>query len=244
MIEQMQFNPQLVEVANRISAVYFFGAGCSRPELQDKVQGALEQFFQQADCQVDHDLAAAAYATYDGRPAISCILGTGSNACRFDGKSVYSEVPSLAFILGDEGSGSYFGKKLLAAYFYKQLPTEIAEDLKKEYPHMTVDAIVEQVYQNSHANVFLASFMPFIHRWKSSDLVQAWLRSGFQHFLDNQVLCYEGVKDLPIHFVGSVAKYFQEELEQVLNENDLKLGRIMKKPAHALATFVLDQHSD
>lgn len=242
MVEQMQLNPQLVEVAQRVSSIYFFGAGCSREDLQQKVHRALNGFFGQAQIRVDHDLTAAAYATYDGRTAVSCILGTGSNACRFDGKSVYSEVPSLAFILGDEGSGSYFGKKLLAAYFYKQLPDEISEDLRSEYPGISVEEIVEKIYQNKHANVYLASFMPFIHRWKSTELVQKWLKEGFQHFLDNQVLCYKGVRDMPIHFVGSVAKFFESELEITLEKNGLQLGQIVKQPAHALASFVLKHH--
>ena len=107
---------------------------------------------------------------------------------------------------------------------------------------MNIDSIIKQVYQNAHANVFLASFMPFIHRWKSAELIQAWLRAGFQHFLDNQVLCYNGVKDLPIHFVGSVAKYFETELWDVLQANELQPGQIVKKPAKSLAHFILDRH--
>src|SRR6056297_98314 len=242
MIEQMRFNPQLVEVAHRVSSIYFFGAGCSREDLQQKVHRALNGFFSQAQIRVDHDLTAAAYATYNGKTAISCILGTGSNACRFNGNTVYSEVPSLAFILGDEGSGSYFGKQLLAAFFYKQLPKQISDDLRTEYPGISVDKIVKKVYQTTHANVYLASFMPFIYRWKSSDLIQGWLRKGFQHFLDNQVLCYQGVQEMPINFVGSVAKFFEAELEATLVKNNLEMGQIVKQPAHALARFVLEQH--
>jgi len=242
MVEQLQLNPQLVEIAQRVSSVYFFGAGCSRDDLQKKVHRALKAFFQQAQIEVDHDLTAAAYATYDGSIAVSCILGTGSNACRFDGKTVYSEVPSLAFILGDEGSGSYFGKMLLAAYFYKQLPDPVKADFEREYPEFTMDVLIEKVYRNTHANVYLASFMPFIHRWKSLELIQGWLSHGFQHFLDNQVLCYENIQQMKIHFVGSVAKFFQEELEQTLEKNELELGQIVRNPAHALANFVLERH--
>lgn len=242
MVEQMQLNPQLVEVAQRVSSIYFFGAGCSAPNLKNQVSRSLSKLFTNAEIEVDHDLTAAAYATYQGEPCLSCILGTGSNACFFDGNEVYEEMPSLAFILGDEGSGAYFGKKLLAAYFYKQLPDEISEDLRSEYPGISVEEIVEKIYQNKHANVYLASFMPFIHRWKSTELVQKWLKEGFQHFLDNQVLCYEGVRDMPIHFVGSVAKFFESELEVTLEKNGLQLGQIVKQPAHALASFVLKHH--
>ncbi|NBC02603.1 MAG: hypothetical protein GVY20_02760 [Bacteroidetes bacterium] len=242
MVEQLQLNPQLVEVAQRISSVYFFGAGCSMEDLKAKVNRALNAFFLQAQNKVDHDLTAAAYATYDGRTALSCILGTGSNACRFDGKTVYSEVPSLAFILGDEGSGSYFGKKLLAAYFYKQLPDKVKDDFDRTYPEFNMDILIQKVYRNTHANVYLASFMPFVYRWKSMDFIQDWLQDGFKHFLDNQVLCYDNVHNMPIHFVGSVAKLFQPELEKSLEERQLSLGQIVKKPAHALANFVLERH--
>ena len=126
-------HPNLSHIAGEITEVYYYGAGCSTPDMVAIVKAALKSVFVNAKINVDHDLTASAYATYDGRPAIACILGTGSNACYFDGESVTQVVPSLAYILGDEGSGSYYGKKVLAAYLYKQLPDHLQQAFVEEY---------------------------------------------------------------------------------------------------------------
>src|SRR6056297_1436383 len=240
MIEQMRFNPQLVEVAKRVRAVYFFGAGCSTPNLKNQVSRSLSKLFTNAEIEVDHDLTAAAYATYQGEPCVSCILGTGSNACFFDGNEVYEEMPSLAFILGDEGSGAYFGKKLLTAYFYRQLPEDMAADFKERYPELTSSTLVEKVYRSERANVFLAGFMRFVVKYKERSVVKKWISEGFDLFLKNQVICYSEAETVPVHFVGSVAKVLESELKQSLMKYDLRLGQIIAKPAEHLAKYVLD----
>lgn len=240
MVEQMQLNPQLVEVAQRVRAVYFFGAGCSAPNLKNQVSRSLSKLFTNAEIEVDHDLTAAAYSTYQGEPCLSCILGTGSNACFFDGNEVYEEMPSLAFILGDEGSGAYFGKKLLTAYFYRQLPEDMAADFKERYPELTASTLVEKVYRSERANVFLAGFMRFVVEYKERSIVKNWISEGFDLFLKNQVICYSEAGKVPVHFVGSVAKVLESELKQSLMKYDLRLGQIIAKPAEHLAKYVLD----
>lgn len=240
MVEQMRLNPDLVEVAHRVRAVYFFGAGCSAPNLKNQVSRSLSKLFTNADIQVDHDLTAAAYATYQGEPCLSCILGTGSNACYFDGRDIHEEMPSLAFILGDEGSGSYFGKKLLTAYFYRQLPEDMAADFQEDYPDLTARTLVEKVYRSERANVFLAGFMRFVVKYKEQSIVKDWISEGFDLFLKNQVICYPQARQVPIHFVGSIAKVLESELKQSLMKYDLQLGQVIAKPAEHLAKYVLD----
>lgn len=240
MVEQMQLNPQLVEVAQRVSSIYFFGAGCSAPNLKAQVSRPLSKLFTNAEIQVDHDLTAAAYATYQGAPCLSCILGTGSNACYFDGHEVYEEMPSLAFILGDEGSGSYFGKKLLTAYFYRQLPEDMAADFKESYPELTARTLVEKVYRSERANVFLAGFMRFVVKYRDENIVKNWISEGFDLFLKNQVICYSQAREVPIHFVGSIAKILESNLKQSLMKYELHLGQVIAKPAESLAEYVLE----
>src|SRR5690606_17201607 len=123
---EMVKNEELRVISDKITRVYFYGAGCSADFLKEIVRNGFKNFFSKADILVDHDLLAACYAVYRGTPAIVCILGTGSNACYFDGKDLKEATPSLAYILGDEGSGSYMGKKLLHAYFSKKMPQYIA----------------------------------------------------------------------------------------------------------------------
>ena len=110
---------QLINIKDEVTEVYFYGAGCSSPELNEIVEKGLAQIFPAASILVEHDLLACAYATYQGAPAISCIVGTGSNSCFFDGQNLLEEVPALGYILGDEGSGSYFGKQLLSSFLQR-----------------------------------------------------------------------------------------------------------------------------
>ena len=107
-------NRELELISKDVKEVFFYGAGCSSPELNKVVHKAFQKVFTKANVVIDHDLLACALATYEGEPSISCILGTGSNSCLFDGENLTEAVPALGYILGDEGSGSYYGKKLLS----------------------------------------------------------------------------------------------------------------------------------
>ncbi|MGB1647045.1 MAG: ATPase, partial [Crocinitomicaceae bacterium] len=149
-------HPDLILLADQIEHIYFYGAGCSSKKLNKIVENGLSTVFPSAKILVDHDLLACAYATYDGEPGISCILGTGSNSCFFDGKNLVEEVPALGYVLGDEGSGSYFGKYLLSSYLYKRLTEEINDAFEKKY-NLSNATIVDKVYKECNANVYIAS---------------------------------------------------------------------------------------
>jgi N-acetylglucosamine kinase-like BadF-type ATPase len=231
--------PDLKELKDEATHIYFFGAGCSAPYLKEIVKEGVSEVFKKASIQVDHDLAAAAYATYNGTPAISCIIGTGSNSCYFDGQNIREEVPSLAYILGDEGSGSFLGKKVLAAYFYKQLPRDLHLAFEKEFPKLDKDRMTEKVYKSPRPNVFLASFTPFVLKHRDNKMVKDWIEEGFRLFIKNQVLCFPEARKVPIHFVGSIAKILEKSLERCLSEKGLELGNIIARPAKHLGRYVL-----
>lgn len=236
---EMKANSQAMKVAEIIDRVYFYGAGSSSPELCEVIAEGLSRVFQKARIHVGHDLDGAAYSTHTGEPAVTCILGTGSNSCMFDGFNVTEEVPALAYILGDEGSGSWFGKKLLSSFLYNKLPQAIREDFIEQYG-LDKMSITKRVYQEPNANVFLASFMTFIGRHKSHPLVQSWLDEGFKAFLDVHVACFEEAPRMPIHFVGSVAYHFQDALNKACNDRGYRVGNIIKKPIDGLAKYHVD----
>ncbi|HKL39936.1 MAG TPA: hypothetical protein VJ894_04615, partial [Cryomorphaceae bacterium] len=183
---ELRDNEQLMQVANEVKALFFYGAGCSSTELKRTAEQGLSRVFPNAEIYVDHDLVAAAFAVYEDDPCIACILGTGSNSCHFDGDIVREEVPALAYILGDEGSGSYFGKQLLSDFLYKRLPQNIHEGLVDKFG-LTKDIVVDRVYMKPHANVYLASFMKFITGFKSEPYIQDILSEGIGKFLDIHV---------------------------------------------------------
>jgi glucosamine kinase len=222
----------------RIEKVFFYGAGCSAPHLNKIIQDSLEFFFQSATVEVDHDLVGAAYSTFTGQPAIACILGTGSNSCYFDGKKIEEEVPSLAYILGDEGSGSYFGKQMLQDYFYKRLPAALSEPFKKEF-EPTKDKVIQAVYNEPFANVYLASYMHFVSSFKEHPYINKMLLEGFSKFLEIHVECFKKAKELPINFVGSVAHYNEDILREAAESKNLNINKIDKKPISGLIDYHL-----
>lgn len=231
----------LREISGDISQVFYYGAGCSSPELNAVVERALAMVFPNSENKVAHDLAACAYATYGGQPAIACILGTGSNSCAIDESGRISEaVPSLAYILGDEGSGSYYGKKLLAAFLYGKLPEDIHNDFVDQYG-LDKDTIFEHVYQKPHANVYLASFMRFISNHKDDPFFREMVEKGMREFMAVHVCSFVHFREVKVHFIGSISYFFERELRAAAESLDITVGKIVRKPIDGLVQYHIDQ---
>jgi N-acetylglucosamine kinase-like BadF-type ATPase len=241
-LTHLRGNQDLSQVASKATAVYFYGAGCSSPDRNEVILTALMQFFRNAHCEVNHDLNASAFATWDGNPAITCIIGTGSNSCYYDGVSVSERVPALGYILGDEGSGSYFGKKLIADYLYKRLPKELQDAFFEQYK-LQKEEIFQQVYNTNKANVFLASFMRFIVPHKEHSYIREMVHEGLSTFAEIHICCYPNFREVPVHFVGSVAFYFTEILQEVAAEKGFRLGKIDKNPGMSLLKYHLTKEA-
>jgi glucosamine kinase len=236
---KMTESSEAMGIASDVDRVYFYGAGSSSEALCQVISNGLKEVFTSAEIHVGHDLDGAAYSTYSGEPAITCIIGTGSNSCYFDGKVTREEVPALAYILGDEASGSWFGKKLLALHLYHKLDPIVEEDFQVTF-NFGKDDIVNRVYQESDANVFLASFMTFLGRHQEEPQIISLLEEGFQAFVDVHIKCYDGYKDCPVHFVGSVAYHFQSVLRNVCAREGIEVGQIIKRPIDGLSKYHLD----
>lgn len=233
---ELKKHEDILSLASQIEGVYFYGAGCSSPQMNALVAEGLGRVFTNASILVEHDLLACAYATYRGVPVISCIIGTGSNSCYFDGENLSEEVPALGYILGDEGSGSYFGKQLLASFLYNKLSPEIENDFISTYG-LDKDAIVFKVYREPNANVFIASFMPFIHKHKSDPYIQSMLVEGFKRFFDIHVTCYPNYIHSEINFVGSISSLFEKELQEAAASFGVSIGAIIKRPIDCLVNY-------
>jgi|688.fasta_scaffold391305_2 glucosamine kinase len=231
-------NKELFSFSEKVKLLFLYSAGCSSRDLKSVVERGLKSCFPKANIYVDHDLVAAAFATYSGSPGISCILGTGSNSCYFDGDIVKEQVPALGYILGDEGSGSYYGKQILAAFLYKQLPAELHHALESKYK-LNKDMIFENVYMKPHANVYLASFMPVITEFKHLSYVRDMVYKGMIHFMKNHVICFRGYQKYPVHFIGSIAYLFEDVLRDAAAELDVQVGNIIQKPIYGLVDYHL-----
>lgn len=229
---------EIKELGAQVSQVFFFGAGCSSAELNQKVVNGLAPHFPNAKINVDHDLMACAYATYNGEPEISCILGTGSNTVFFDGNSITKGVSGLGYILGDEGSASYIGKKVLAAYLYETMPSEFIHDFDETYK-LTRDQIRERVYEHPHANVFIGSFAPFANKHISDPFFEEIVYDGFRSFFEVQVKYFPQAMHVPVNFVGSIAYHFQPTLEQAAVDAGLKMGKVVRRPIDGLLRYYM-----
>jgi len=229
-------NQPLAAYADKISSVYFYGAGSSTPTMQEIVQNGLKRVFKKAEIVVDHDMVGCAYSTYDGEDCVSCILGTGSNSCGFNGKEIWESVPSLAYILGDEASGSWYGKILLREYFYKKLPEDLNASFEQTYS-ITKDELINKVYREPNANVYLASFTRFIGQHAHHPHVINFVTKGMVEFIDIHVKSFDNWQNMPVHFVGSVSHYFKHCLEAAAKETGMRLGQVIKKPIDGLVTY-------
>ncbi|MGB0805875.1 MAG: ATPase [Salibacteraceae bacterium] len=234
------------EVANckdQITQVWFYGAGCSTNELKQVVKNALDQIFQKSKNSVGHDLEAAAYALYEKKPIIVGILGTGSNCCVFDGKTISLATPSLGYVLGDEGSASFIGKQLVADFLYGNMPNELMTEFKNTYKQ-TKDDVVKAVYHKPNANVYLASFAPFADKHISHSYMANIVSIAFNNFIDTHVSKFPNSHQMPVSFVGSVAKSFEHILKDCLNRKGYKFGQILAKPIDNLVNYHAEKFRD
>lgn len=221
-----------------VDEVYFYGAGCSDEKRCQIMHNGLRSIFPNANIHVEHDLLAAARAACGRDPGIACILGTGSNSCAYDGTRIIDNVPSLGYLVGDEGSGCHLGKSLLKAYYYREMPEDLAKEFKDELA-FDKTAVFDQIYGDK-PNVYMASLSEFITRRQDQPFARSLASECFREFLQRHVLKYDSHLELPIHFVGSIAFLYREILQEVLDSMGLQFGKVVRKPISELVAFHLD----
>jgi len=221
---------------HEIDELYFYGAGCSLDEKKRIISAAISEVFQDSTFDIQDDLLGAARALCGDEPGIACILGTGSNSCLYDGTQVVDNIPSLGFILGDEGSGGYIGKQLIHAYFYRDMPAELKLDMEKTY---TMDRrfILDGIYHKPQSNRFVASFTNFTSVHKSHPFIQNLVKNAFDVFLNSNIFKYENYKEIPIGFIGSVAFNHQDIMKDLLESYGLRVSRFIKNPMETLIDY-------
>lgn len=218
---------------HNITEIHFYGAGCL-PQPAMKIINILKEIFPEATVEAETDLTGAARALCGNKPGIACILGTGSNSCMYDGEKITANVSPLGYILGDEGSGAYLGKRFISDCLKDQLPEYLKAGLLEEY-NLTAANILNKVYREPQANRFLASVTPYIYKVKKDTNVKTFLSKCFTDFFRRNIMGYDTT--LEISFAGSVAWYFQEEIKETAISLGLKTGRFMKEPIWGLKDF-------
>lgn len=233
-------NETIMPYAEKVKEIYFYGAGCSSPDKREIVSNGLSKIFNNAFIAIDHDMLGCVYATCGSEEGINCILGTGSNICYFDGKKIHTGLHGLGYVLGDEGSGTFFGKKVLLSYLYKKMPSDLSAAFKKSFK-TEKDEVICNVYQKPSPNIYLAGFSKFMAEHRDHPFIINMLKEGFQEFIDTNIKDYPNYKNVPIHFVGSIAFYYKDFLIEALESNGITVGKILQKPITDLFNFILQK---
>lgn len=227
--------PELTEFS--IEKIFFYGSGCSNPDRKDKLRRILNEEIQPSgEIEVEHDLLAAARALCFHDKGIACILGTGSNSCKFNGKTIELNIGGHGFVLGDEGSGVHLGKLLLNAYLNQSLESDMMEVLNDQFGLDKV-SVYNAVYQKENPHKFLSSFAKYVHQHKDRPAIKQIIQRAFNGFIETHLLHYPKHTEYPIHFVGSIAHHFKGELEIALEKYEMKIGKVTNEPINELIEY-------
>ena len=233
LIDRIQSNEELASISDKVKQLDFYGAGCGTKSPVELLKKVLNNLFPNTKISVNEDMVAAVYAASTD-PGIVCILGTGSNSCYYDGNKVHMSMESLGYILMDEASGNYFGKRLIRDYFYKRMPIKLAMEFEKKF-NLDADFIKMSLYKNPNPNRYLASFAEFIF---TSEEVNGYfyklISEGVTKFLECRVLCFKEAQTVPIHFIGSIAHFSEDIIRDCMEPYHLELGNIIRRPIDGL----------
>ncbi len=226
--------------ADAVNEIHYYGTGCSSDENKNIIQQALQNNFKNAVIDVNHDMLGAARALCGHDAGIAAILGTGSNSCYYDGKEVLENVPSLGFVIGDDGSGAHLGKTFLKHYFEEELPKELHEMFFGTY-QLTREKFLDDHYGKPYQNRYFASFVPFLLRHHNHPFISDIIHRCFRDFFQYQVCKYSRHQEVPCNFTGSIAFYFSDILKYAAKEKGITVGRIIETPIAGLTLFHLGE---
>ena len=236
-VERLNDRFDILQNKNTATHLFFYGAGCGTERMKTSLSRIFQDYFPNAIVVVEEDTYAAVYATTPkGEAAIVSILGTGSNCSFFDGKVLHQKVQSLGYIVMDDCSGNVFGKELIRKYYFNKMPKELAADFEKEY-NLDADFIKNKLYKEPNPNAYLATFAKFLIKHKETEFCQKIIKKGMKSFVKNYIQQYDNCKEVPIHFVGSIAFYLKEELQVTFDKYELKLGNVLRRPIDGLIAY-------
>ena len=220
-----------------VSHLYFYGAGCGTDRMKTFLAKVFKDYFPNAKIAVHEDTYAAVYATTPkNEKAVVCILGTGSNCSYFDGKILHQKVQSLGYIAMDDCSGNRFGRHLLRGYYFNKMPKDLAKEFEEEY-NVDPDHVKQNLYKEPNPNAYLATFAKFLIKHKDNPFCKKYITEEMESFVENYIKQYKESTEVTIHFIGSIAFYLKDELQEVMNKHKLKLGNVLRRPIDGLIQY-------
>lgn len=231
-----QLSATLDTQIKNIESIHFYCSGATE-QSSEKIKRSFNQINSAIqEIEIQSDIVAVAHALCKSEAGIACILGTGSNSCLYDGNTVISNIGGYGFILGDDGSGAVLGKQLMIDFLHQRMPNNIYKKLKESFK-LHPDLVLERVYRAPFPNRFLAGFAPFLLENVDNGYIQSLIRAEFRLFFKRKVLCYPNYDKYIVHFVGSIAYYFEMLLRQVGKEFGIEIGHIAKDPMKGLIEY-------
>ncbi|WP_299555068.1 N-acetylglucosamine kinase [Seonamhaeicola sp.] len=222
-----------------VRTVLFYGAGCGSTASKAFILKALTEFFPRASVLVEEDLMAAVHGT-TSIPGVVCILGTGSNCCYYDGEKIHVHQESLGYMVMDEGSGNYFGKKLLNTYFYNKMPLHLKDEFEGVFD-VSLETVLKSLYDKENPSGYLASFTPFLIEHREAPFLRGIIEQGIKVLFDNLISCYNTeLEEHPIHFVGSIAYFFQDYILEEARERHITIRSFVKRPMDNIIKNLLE----
>ena len=219
-----------------IHSIHYYGTGCGNEQNCQLINDVFQRHFPKAEITVTHDLMAACHALLGHEKGIACILGTGSNACVYDGENIVESGVSLGYLVGDEGSGMHIGKEVVRAYFYGFMPEELRMRFEAEY-HLDLKAFIQRLYHEGQPSKYLATFAKFAGENQAHPYVHDLVKRCFNAFIEAFVIRDYANRSLKVSFIGSVAFHFQDILKETLAEYGLSMGEVMQAPAEGLIRY-------
>lgn len=235
--------PEIIPYVDEIQEVYFFGAGCITPDRREIVSNALTTFFPNAFIAVESDLLGAAYATCGTKKGYIATIGTGSDISFYNGEDLEPSLHGIGYVLGDEGSGSWFGKALITSYLYETMPRDLALLFGEKY-RVTKDIVIKNVYQKERPNAYLATFADFMEDHRMHPYINDLLTNGLGEFVRTNIMTYPNYWEYECNFVGRIAYHFDIQLQKVCDVHGVKVGKILKSPIEHLFDFVIQREMD
>ena len=224
------------KIKGNIDEIHFYGTGLFDPANRRIMKRVLREVFPGSKANVDDDITAAARALCGHKKGIACNLGTGTFSCYYNGKKIVKSRPGPGYVLGDEGSGAYLGKKVLQYYLYEIFDGDLKYLFDKKYNTNRAE-ILQNVYRKPFPNRYLASFALFLAENRGHYMVENILEDGLNDFFFYHLIKYPEIWKLPVNFVGSIAFGFRDVLQQLCNNYEFELGKVIKRPMEGLVDF-------
>jgi N-acetylglucosamine kinase-like BadF-type ATPase len=235
--ERIINNFEIYQSRKKVTDLFFYGAGCGTEPPKQLISKVFKPIFENANIVIKEDTYAAVYACCNtGEKAIVSILGTGSNCSYYDGYEVHQKITSLGYVLMDDASGNYFGRQLLRDCYFNKMPNDLQKKFKDEF-ELEAELIKDHLYKKPNPNTYLAKFAKFLVLNKELKYSKKLIKKGFNLFIKNQIHQFDNHLEVPLHFIGSIGFYLQEELKKSLKSKGLKCGKILKKPIDGLVAY-------